>query len=255
MKEQNNLLSGLWKSFPAHLADQRTVFNSHSVGKRLAEMLAIGPSYYYTIYIPDSSLTHSTNTILSIHRLNSYPENLQQIIDLIHLDDIDFVIAAEKAILQKIEEIGLEHQLNLKISYCFRMRVADGSYHLFHHQMVFLAKDDEGHLTTSLHIHTDMQHITQVNNKIVLINGIGERNDYCQIDLSRKSLGISIPVLSIREIEVLHYLSQGLLSQQIAEKLFISIQTVRVHRKHLLQKTKTTNSSSLIKKCVEWSLL
>ena len=135
------------------------------------------------------------------------------------------------------------------------MRVADSSYHLFHHQAILLEKDEEGRLISALHIHTDMQHITQVNNKIVLINGIGKHRDYCQMDLSEKSLDMPIPLLSKREMEVLHYLAQGLSSLQIAEKLFISAETVRVHRKHLLQKTSTVNCSNLIKKCVEWNVL
>lgn len=253
--KQNHLLSGLWESYPVYLVDEHTAMQAHSVSKHLAEMLAIGPFYYYTIHISDYSLHHSTSTILAIHGINRYPETLQQIINLIHPDDIDFVIEAEKTTLEKIKEIGLQHQLSLKTSYCFRMRVADGSYHLFHHQAILLAKDDEGNLTTALHIHTDMQHITQVNNKIILINGIGKRNDYCQMDLSEKSLNIPIPLLSKREMEVLTLLARGLSSQQIAEKLFISVQTVRVHRKHLLKKMETTNSSNLIKKCIELSLL
>jgi DNA-binding CsgD family transcriptional regulator len=255
MKERQHLLSGLWESYPARLADERTVLNVHSVGKHLAEILALGPFYYYTIHIADYNLHHPANTTLAIHGIKEYPATLQQIIDLIHPDDIDFVIAAEKATLKKIEEIGLQHQLNLKTSYCFRMRVVDGSYHLFHHQAVNLTKNEEGQLIYALHIHTDMHHITRINNKIVLINGIGIRNDFYQIDLSENSLDTPIPLLSKREREVLHYLAQGFSSQQIAEKLYISVATVRVHRKHLLQKTETTNTSNLIKKCFELSLL
>jgi DNA-binding CsgD family transcriptional regulator len=255
MKEQKHLLSGLWQSYPAHLAVDYTALQAHSIGKHLAEILALGPFYYYTIHISDYRLNHPLDTILSIHGIEEYPATLQQIIDLIHPDDIDFVIAAEQAALEKVNEIGIQHQLNLKKSYCCRMRIADGSYHLFHHQAVLLAKDDEGHLITALHIHTDMQHILSVNNKTVLINGIGERNDYCQIDLSEQQIGTLPPRLSKREMEILKLLAQGLSSQQIAERLFISVQTVRVHRKHLLRKTATTNSSNLIQKSLEWSLL
>ncbi|PRD49037.1 LuxR C-terminal-related transcriptional regulator [Sphingobacterium haloxyli] len=255
MKERQHLLSELWGSYPAYLADERNALSAHSVGKHLADILAIGPCYYYTIHVADYSLHHPADTILSIHGIKKYPETLQQIIDLIHPDDIDFVIAAEQATLDKINEIGLQHQLNLKTSYCCRMRVADGSYHLFHHQAVLLATDDDGRLITALHIHTDMQHIMSVNNKIVLISDIGERNNYCQINLSEQPMTTPPPKLSKREMEVLALLAQGLSSQQIGDKLFISVQTVHVHRKHLLKKTNTNNSSNLIKKCIELSLL
>ena len=255
MKGQRHLLSAHRKSHPAYLANEHTIHQTHAIGKHLAEILAIGPFYYYTINISDNSLYHATDTILSIHGFNGFPETLQQIIDLIHPEDIDFVISAEQAILEKMKAIGFEHRLYLKTSYCFRMLMADGSYHLFHHQVVSLAKDEEERLISALHIHTDIQHITQVNDKVILIKGIGKRNDYYQMDLSEKNLNMPIPLLSRREMEILVLLAQGLSSQQIGEKLFISTHTVRVHRKQLLKKTQTVNSSNLIKKCIELNLL
>lgn len=240
MENQRQQLSGLWSPYPAYLADKHTVPQVHSVGKHLAEILAVGPFYYYFSRSSDYRISHSSNTILTIHGIGAYPESVQQIIDLIHPDDIDFVIAAEKAASIKVKELDLRNQLNLKISYCFRMRVADGSYHLFHHQAI-----------SALHIHTDIQHISPVNNKMITISGIAGHQASYQIDLSNVSTNTALSKLSKREIEVLAYLAQGLSSQQIAEKLYISPTTVRVHRKQLLRKTSTNNTSNLIKKCFD----
>jgi DNA-binding CsgD family transcriptional regulator len=52
--------------------------------------------------------------------------------------------------------------------------------------------------------------------------------------------------LSIREIEVLGLIMQGLTNNEIAEKLFISYETVKSHRKHILEKTGAKNTASLI---------
>lgn len=244
--EKQKHLSELWESYPRHLTNEYIPSKAYPIGKHLAEILALGPFYYYRIHTSDYSIQHFSNTILSTHGIRELPKTLQQIIDLIHPEDIDFVIAAEKAIMQKMKEIGLQHQLRFKASYCFRMRIADGSYHLFHHQTVHLAKDNDERVTSVLHIHTDIQHITHVNNKVIQLKGIGKRSDCCQIDLSEKNL--YMPMLSKREREVLILLAKGLSSSQIGEKLFISEETVRVHRKRLLKKTETTNSSNLIKK-------
>jgi len=254
MKPQH-LLSGVWESYPSHLADNYASLQSYSMGTHLADILAIGPVYYYTIHTSDYSLSHSTNKILSIHGLDSYPKTLQDIITLIHPEDLDFVMAAEKARTQKIQEIGVQQQLHHKTSYCFRMRMGDGSYHLFHHQAILLAKDEEKPFASVLHIHTDIQHITTVNNKVVIISHIGKRNDSYKIVLSEDVFARHMSLLSKREVQVLELLSQGLSSRQIAEKLYVSAATVRVHRQHLLKKTKTTNTSSLIKKCIELKLI
>ncbi len=52
--------------------------------------------------------------------------------------------------------------------------------------------------------------------------------------------------LSIREIEILGFIMQGYTNQQIAEKLFISFETVRSHRKNILEKTGAKNTAALI---------
>ena len=52
--------------------------------------------------------------------------------------------------------------------------------------------------------------------------------------------------LSIREIEVLGLIMQGLTNLEIAEKLFISFETVRSHRKNILEKSGAKNTAALI---------
>ena len=52
--------------------------------------------------------------------------------------------------------------------------------------------------------------------------------------------------LTVREREVLKFLVEGLSSREIAEKLYISINTVQYHRKQLLHKTDSRNVAELI---------
>jgi DNA-binding CsgD family transcriptional regulator len=52
--------------------------------------------------------------------------------------------------------------------------------------------------------------------------------------------------LSIREIEILGLIMLGYTNQEIADKLFISYETVRSHRKNILTKTGARNTASLI---------
>ena len=61
--------------------------------------------------------------------------------------------------------------------------------------------------------------------------------------------------LTEREKEVLKHLVKGFNSREISEKLFISINTVQYHRKHLLRKTLSRNVAELIGKAYQLSLL
>ena len=47
--------------------------------------------------------------------------------------------------------------------------------------------------------------------------------------------------LTTRELEIIHYLAQGLDNQQIAEKLYLSYFTVKTHRKNIYMKLGVSN--------------
>jgi len=61
-------------------------------------------------------------------------------------------------------------------------------------------------------------------------------------DLSQKN----IPVLTHREKEILQLLSEGMTSNEIAARLFLSNYTIDTHRKNMLQKFNVHNTQSLI---------
>jgi DNA-binding NarL/FixJ family response regulator len=52
---------------------------------------------------------------------------------------------------------------------------------------------------------------------------------------------------SIRELEVLNLIAEGFTNAKIAEQLFVSKRTIEYHRLHLLEKTNSRNTASLIK--------
>ena len=54
--------------------------------------------------------------------------------------------------------------------------------------------------------------------------------------------------LTSRELEVVKLISEGLTSQEIAKKLFISARTVETHRSNLLSKADAKNSMELLRK-------
>lgn len=62
----------------------------------------------------------------------------------------------------------------------------------------------------------------------------------------KKGSGINTRKLTKREIEIIGLLMQGYSSEEIAEKLFICFETVKSHRKHILEKTGAKNTAALI---------
>jgi DNA-binding NarL/FixJ family response regulator len=64
-----------------------------------------------------------------------------------------------------------------------------------------------------------------------------------------------IPILTKREKEILLLVTEGLTNPEIAEKLFISIDTVDTHRKNLYSKLGVKNTATLIKYAIRNNLI
>jgi len=64
-----------------------------------------------------------------------------------------------------------------------------------------------------------------------------------------------IPSITKREKQVLKLISQEYTNKEIAEKLFISINTVEFHRENLLSKFGVRNSVGLVKVSMEHGIL
>jgi DNA-binding NarL/FixJ family response regulator len=64
-----------------------------------------------------------------------------------------------------------------------------------------------------------------------------------------------IPKLSLREKEVLELIVAENTTQEIAEKLFISVNTVETHRNHLLQKLGAKNLAGMVRIAIEKGLV
>jgi DNA-binding CsgD family transcriptional regulator len=56
-----------------------------------------------------------------------------------------------------------------------------------------------------------------------------------------------VGLLTKREQEILHLIGEGFSTKQISDQLYISINTVETHRRHLLEKLQVKNSMELIK--------
>jgi DNA-binding NarL/FixJ family response regulator len=74
-------------------------------------------------------------------------------------------------------------------------------------------------------------------------------------NVSRKKQQDDTVKLTKRELEIIRLISEGLTSQQMADKLFISHRTVETHRANLMKKIGVKNAVELVKKAQQLNLL
>lgn len=215
----------------------------------VSSVFSTGLLYYYVIDFSDMSIHALSSGFIKAHGVE--PEKINRIDDIlafIHPDDMDFVAKAEKKGLKFMyDELGPEKLLRYKCSYNFRFRTANGTYRLYNHQSLMLTLDENNNFIQSLNIHTEISHITQNNNyKLSLIGLMGEPS-FLNIDvLGDSGFDSNDKNFSQREIEIIRLIAAGSTSKEIGRKLHISIDTVKTHRKRILEKTNCANSAELI---------
>lgn len=212
-------------------------------------IISTGPFYFYIMDFFDMSLSHVSPAISEIHGFNPEIVCFNDILEAMHPDDVDFVTKAEAFSTHFFyKKIGHDKLLNYKISYSFRFRLDNGEYALFNHQSLMLSMDDNGGLGKSLNIHTRIDHLSNLNTYKVSFIGLNGEPSF--MNLSPNQENQEIREFSKREIDIIKLISNGLNNTEIAEKLYISVLTVKKHRNNILTKSDSKNTSQLIKNCI-----
>lgn len=63
---------------------------------------------------------------------------------------------------------------------------------------------------------------------------------------TKPTVAITVPSLSVRELEVLQLMANGKSSKSIALELFVSTNTIEAHRKQILKKMEAKNMAEAI---------
>lgn len=217
-------------------------------------VISSGPFYYYIIDFFDLTLSNISPNIYDIHHLEPENVSLNDILETIHPDDMEFVIQAEALITKFLYEvIGKDKILNYKMNYSFRSRVKNGDYMLLNHQALLLSLDDHGNYAKSLNIHTQIDHLS--NNNTYKISLIGLNGEPSYMNISLDDNGKNKIEFSKREIDIIRLISNGYSNELIAQKLAISPLTVKKHRSNILDKAECNNTAQLIKNCFQQGLL
>lgn len=80
-------------------------------------------------------------------------------------------------------------------------------------------------------------------------------NDFVHVIKKDQAFTDPFDSLTGREREVLKLIAEGSTNKEVAEKLFISLATVKTHRANLMRKLKTTDAAGLIKIAIKKGLV
>ncbi|WGL15597.1 LuxR C-terminal-related transcriptional regulator [Microbulbifer bruguierae] len=252
-KPQTELLTGVWEKRPELFTRRKTELTQFKLDELVSRVFSDGPHYHYVFDLFDLSLLYVSPEVENIHGLDAESVTFQDILQQIHPEDMDFVSRAEATAIRIFQQrIGIGKITDYKISYCFRFRVKDGSYHLFNHQAIVLSTDATGAIAKALNVHTDISHLAAENNYQLSLIGMNGEPSYLNIEVDGQleAAQPSHPLFSKREVSVIRLVSQGLTSAEIAERLKLSEFTIKNHRKRILKKADCQNMNQLLGSCI-----
>jgi len=170
---------------------------------------------------------------------NEYINDRMHPDDLAHLNQVGWQFFE---LILRVDPVWREQMKFIKLIMDYRTQGKDGNYIRVIEQHKLLELDRYGNVWLSMSV-MDISPDQDLNSlcRYRLVNTLtGELYHFPQVEL------ITEHKLSFREKEILQLLAKGLISKQIADKLFISVNTVNTHRQRIIEKLNVSNTTEAV---------
>jgi len=169
-------------------------------------------------------------------------EGFSYFFSLMHPEDLPMVIDTSTRALRFMNQLSSAEKQNYKSVFEYRLKDSSGKYIRFLQQEATLELDLKGTIWLIL-ILLDVcpnQQDAKVFQRSLIDIRTGKPVLFSTDDKNVEY------ILSKREIEVLGFLNKGLQSKEIAERLYLSVNTVNNHRQNIIRKMGLNNTSEAI---------
>jgi len=218
------------------------LFNNQS-SKVKEEIDPIQPEYidsYFFIYdCVQNEIAFVNNAFKTMTGFDDKTFNLDQLIKIIHPEDLDYFFSCEARDLEFTNNLSFNQHFQYLFTYTYRIKNSNDEFMTIQQQCQAIEVTNQGHLSKTLVIHKripDYEKRADDDHKLFdKANGLYVDSENCYN-------------LSKREFEILTLIKDGLNSTEISDLLNISKYTIDTHRKNILNKTKSSSFIELIKK-------
>jgi len=204
-----------------------------------------GNNYYFVLNAPEEKMEYLSPEIKTTLGL-SETLSLQALLERVHPDDRSFYEKYKKRFEAFFIQLDDDRKTSYKLSFDFRIRNGSGKYSRILHQEIPVLHA-EGRLIKSLCIHTDISSLKRFGSPEINFMGLDGAETYYHDDIYPDKLAAD-DGLSKKERMVLGLILKRKKSQEIAEIMGISINTVNNHRKNILRKTGCGTPQKLLRK-------
>ena len=201
-------------------------------------------SVFDMIRMKTEFVSQGSSQLLGIEPENLTPYHFKE---ATHFDDLKRHELGLVKMFKIAHELFIAKKGEMLISTNFRFRDPTGNYTNQLVQCYFFYCPAPNETVYLININTDIDWFKKIKNGYHYYVG----NDFSNFRYPDEELLMIGNVYSKREFEIIRMIQEGLESEQIAEKLFLSKHTVNKHRKNILEKTGKAHISDLIYYLVE----
>lgn len=169
-----------------------------------------------------------------------------QYIQMMAFDHILFPITAGRWYLKCLKEISFEEKINQKIDFVgAKMKTRQGKTMRIFIQTTHLDEDDKRNPINIINTLQNVSHLMK-DDFWWMRFCYGENSSKVKYYHSDSGKSFDSDILSDREKDILKLIQDGYDSQEIADKLFLSLATVHTHRRNMLARTGMKDITALL---------
>lgn len=218
--------------------------------KKIFNIFQIGKSYFLVFSPPLNKIEKLSASFEEVTGYDSQTFTLEQMIRIIHPDDLPTFVDFENAVVDFKTKLSLDKLMKYKSQYNYRIRTKSGKYIKILQQSLTIQCDDDGAVWRNLIVHTDISDFKTNNEMNLSFIGLEGEPSFYNVRTPRLNTAENAG-LTPREMEILLLLIKDKNTKEIADLLFISRDTVKTHRKHIHAKLGTKSLLQLVLKAME----
>jgi len=208
----------------------------------IEKMMEINDQFFYIGELIQINLIYTSKRSKQLIGVEPEDLTIYHFFEATHPDDIQRLSLGRAKTLKIAHDLFVAEKGCALLSTNFKMQNFSGGYSNILTQLYFFYSAIPHKSVYLLKIHTNIDWYIMVKNRYHYYLG----NDVSNFRYpDEELLGLGIP-FSDREFEIIRLIESGLSSEQVAEKLFLSVHTVNTHRRNILKKSGKATMSDLI---------